>query len=599
MIVCGLGLAVGLQSCDLDEVNPSDFSLETLTYSPEGMETLINNCYFGLERQFYNGVDFMLFMEGNTDLWTNAANTKGANDIYFKFFADAKPNRTYTSAFWNGAYDGIASCNIVIANASNATYATEEARNAKIAEAHFLRAIYYYHMVEMFGGVTKLVEPQPNINYSPERTEPLEMYRDVIIPDLRFAAAHLPIVQGGAAYADDGNPTRKAALGFLAKACLATQQYGSTEFLQEGFNAAKQLIDDCEAGGATYNTYMYPAFSDVFKQENNAKNKEALWKYSIYAGKDGHGSSNGNYRTNRNDQHFCCNITRFAAREDTQESRLLWDWNTNEGGTGGDFMPTQYLLNLYVQADGTLDPRFHELFMTEWDANKAYKWTDGDIKNYGKDASLKDQPIAVGEKAIKFVMPQDADYAAEVAGKATSNYILIDYKDVYKDADKSIIMNASAGGENLFRYFYPSLIKHNSSNYYQANAGKKRNANLNCVIPMRMAEVYLMAAEYDILLGGGKAMDYINKVRTRAGAKALTGAATMRTVLDERGRELCGEFTRFFDLKRTGMLKDNSYLQQTHPELGGYFKPEYALRPIPEQFTDIISNGDNFQNPGY
>ena len=71
---------------------------------------------------------------------------------------------------------------------------------------------------------------------------------------------------------------------------------------------------------------------------------------------------------------------------------------------------------------------------------------------------------------------------------------------------------------------------------------------------MRMAEVYLIAAEADIYINGGaNAMGYINKVRARAGAKALTGTATVRTVLDERGRELCGEYCRFYDLKRTGM----------------------------------------------
>ena len=48
---------------------------------------------------------------------------------------------------------------------------------------------------------------------------------------------------------------------------------------------------------------------------------------------------------------------------------------------------------------------------------------------------------------------------------------------------------------------------------------------------MRMAEVYLIAAEADILINGGaNAMGYINKVRARAGAKALTGTATVRTV---------------------------------------------------------------------
>lgn len=196
-------------------------------------------------------------------------------------------------------------------------------------------------------------------------------------------------------------------------------------------------------------------------------------------------------------------------------------------------------------------------------------------------------------------MPQDANYASEVAAKGTSNHLLIDYKDVYDDSKKGIIMTAGEG-ENHYRYYYPSLNKHASSNYFVANASKMRNGNLNGVMPMRMAEIYLIAAEYDIVLnGGGQAMGYINKVRQRAGAAPLSGAATIRTVLDERGRELCGEFTRFFDLKRTGMYKDASYLQSTFPELAGYFKPEYALRPIPSNYTDVISTGALFINPGY
>ena len=117
-----------------------------------------------------------------------------------------------------------------------------------------------------------------------------------------------------------------------------------------------------------------------------------------------------------------------------------------------------------------------------------------------------------------------------------------------------------------------------------------------------MAEIYLIAAEADIVAnGGGSAMGYINKVRQRAGAKQLSGSANIRTVLDERARELCGEGTRFYDLKRTGMFKDASYLQSTHPDLAKYFKPEYALRPISTTFTGVISNGTDpmWQNPGY
>ncbi len=586
---CGVGAALMMQSCSLDEVNPGGFTLENLATTPAGYETLLNQCYFGMERKFYNDIDFMRYMEGNTDLWTSKRNQVGNDNHWFQFFGGAAPNQTFTDGLWNAAYDGIGACNLAIKTAPDCAFNSEEERNGKVAVARFLRAVYYYNLVEIFGGVVKLTEVQSTTNYSPVRTEAIEIYRDVIIPDLRFAAEWLD--KGDDSY--DATPTKKSALGYLAKACLATQQYGTTEFLQEGFSVVKDLISDCEAGGSKYNTFMYADFDDIFKEDNNHANKEALWKYTVATGKT-HGSSNGNQNTNRNDQHFLCALSHFGARIDNQEVRKAYD-----GGPEGDMMPTQHLLKLYVQADGSLDPRFHKLFITEWKANQEYSWTEGDIARYDKDASKKDDKINVDDLCIRFVMPQDAGYATEVANKATSNYLLVEYKDVYDDSKKNIIMT-KGNGENHYGYFYPLLIKHCSSRYYDANYNKNRFGNLNGVLPMRMAEVYLMAAEYDILLNGGSgAMGYVNKVRKRAGANELTGSADIRTVLDERGRELCGEFTRFFDLKRTGMFKDATYLQNTDPDLAQYFKPEYALRPVPTNYTDVITTGDLFKNPGY
>lgn len=585
-----------LQGCSLDEKNPGGFTLSNIATSEEGYETLLNNCYFGLERYFYGSAGtgnvsegYMGFVEASTDLWTYAANKEGDYNHIYWMYAGASPNTTYTNNIWNGAYDGIGACNLAIESADNLTTLTTEERNSKLAEARFLRAIYYYNIVEMFGGVYKSDKVESEPNYAPERTEPLEIYRDIIIPDLQFAAEHL--TKG-----DDASliPTKKSALGFLAKACLQSKQY-TDEFLQTGLEAAKTLISDCESGGGTYNAYMYSDYADVFKEENNMTNKEALWKYNLYADAAGYGSSNGNFRLNRNHEYFTCKLSTFGARQDNQASRISGD----AGGYEGTFMPTQHLLSLFVQQDGTLDPRFHNIFVTEWNANRSYTWTESDVKRYDKSSVLLDKAIAEGEKAIKFVMPQDADYATEVANKATSNYLLIDYKDIYNDASKNIIMT-KGDGENMYRYFWPSLRKHNSTNFYVANEKKMRNGNLNAMFIMRMPEVYLIAAELDIYLnGGGSAMNYINKVRARAGANQLSGTATLRTVIDERGRELCGEYCRYFDLKRTGMFKDKTYLEETHPDLAKYFKPEYALRPISTTYINTLSNGDTWQNPGY
>lgn len=582
--------AVSFSSCSLEENNPAGFTKENLATSIEGYETLVNQCYFAMERYFYGTDSWMSLTEGDSDLWTYQANQSTSYTQWFWFFAGASPNTTYTNNWWNGTYDGVGSCNEAIALAGYAPYKTEAERNAKVAEARFLRAIYYFNAVEQFGGVTMLTEPETTLNYAPERTDPLTIYKEVIIPDLEYAVEWLAV----GTHATTTVPTKKAALGFLAKACLQTYEYGSTEYLQKALDSAKELIADCESGGAKYNAYMYPTYEEVFKESNNWENKEALWKHRWYAGSDGHGSSNGNYKLNRNDEYFLCNVNKFGAREDTQETRLTW-----EGCISGIFMPTQHLLNLYVQEDGTLDPRFHESFTTEWNANKNYIWDTSAANMYDKDESIVGTELKKGDLAIKFVMPQDEDYAEEKANRHTSNYLMIAYDDVYNDQKHNVNMQYN-GMENQFRYFYPSLNKHNSSNYYVANASKKRNGNLNATFMMRMAEVYLIAAEADIYINGGaNAMGYINKVRARAGAKALTGTATVRTVLDERGRELCGEYCRFYDLKRTGMFKSSNYLEETHPDLAQFFNPNYALRPISTTFTATISNGAEYQNPGY
>lgn len=586
-LICAIGMAAMTQSCSLEEVNPGGGTFENAATTPEGMETMVNNCYFGMERKLYNDIDFMAFMEANTDLWTYAGNQEGKNDKMFMFFRGATPDISFTNNIWNSCYDGIGSCNRVLVNLDRCQYKEPNDRNITEAKVRFMRAVYYYNLVEIFGGVVKQTEAM-DINYAPVRTEPVEIYRDIIIPDLQFAVQNLEVGTDATMV----TPTKKAALGFLTKACLQSRQY-TDEFLQTGFDAAKELINDCENGGTKYGAYMYPTYEDVFKEANNLNNKEALYKYNIYSGADGNGSSNGNYRTNRNNEHFLCNIYRFAAIQNNQEAMIEWG-----KGIAGDFMPTAYLLKLFQNADGSLDPRFTTNFNREWTSNVDYTWTEGDAKNYKKDTSIVGTKINKGDVAIKIVMPQDANYAAEMAAETTSPYIVATLEDIY-DGLNVITMKADGSGENMFRYIYPSLTKHNSSNYYVVNAGKKRNGNLNAVLVMRMAEVYLIAAEYDLLLNGGSnAAAYVNKVRSRAGA-ANVGSVTIRTLLDERARELCGEFTRFYDLKRMGMFKDDSYLKETHPFLANYFSPNYALRPIPQGFTNVISNGDSFQNPGY
>ncbi len=578
---------LGLASCSLDEYNPGGFTMDKIaSNSVESYRNVINQCYFGMERALYGCDGYMQLTEAGTDLWVNRGNVNSENTHYFWFYAGAAPNLTYTNNIWNCIYDGIGSCNLAISLADKAPFKTEEERNAALAEARFMRAVYYFNGVEQFGAMTLITKPAEDMDFSPKRTDPMTIYREVIIPDLEFAAQWLD----KGTDATTSVPTKKAALGMLAKACLQTKEYGTDEFLQKALTTAQTLIADCEGGGSQYGAYMYPTYDQVFAQANNWENKEALWKHRW--NKDG--SSNGNFRTNRNVEMFLCQLSQFGARVDNQETRTTW-----EGCIQGTFMPSQHLLDLFVQDDGTLDPRFHQSFSTQWNANSQFTWDESTMENYGKDASVVGKTLNMGDVAVRFAMPQDADYRQLISQKTALPYLLIDYNDVYDDQGRNVKMQYN-GHVNNFRYFYPSLNKHNSGNWTVINVSNQRNCNNNGTFIMRMAEVYLIAAEADLYLNGGSnALAYLNKVRTRAGAKPMTATPTLRDILDERGRELCGEYCRFYDLKRTGMLKDTSYLNETNPDVGEFFKPEYSLRPIPSGFTNVINNGAEYQNPGY
>jgi hypothetical protein len=131
----------------------------------------------------------------------------------------------------------------------------------------------------------------------------------------------------------------------------------------------------------------------------------------------------------------------------------------------------------------------------------------------------------------------------------------------------------------------------------------------------RLGETYLIAAEAYLKAGNaGTAAQRINEVRRRAakagkesGMQITPDQVTINFILDERARELAGEYHRWADLKRTGTLMERTKLYNrdirnwfntgVDPFLGsnGQYK---ILRPIPARAL-ILNEGEVEQNPGY
>ena len=158
--------------------------------------------------------------------------------------------------------------------------------------------------------------------------------------------------------------------------------------------------------------------------------------------------------------------------------------------------------------------------------------------------------------------------------------------------------------------YVPSI---NPNNDYQTIPVKKfddpsaqfgQSTSTRDIILARLAETYLIAAEAYLQAGETTTgLQRLNEVRQRAGVSdASLAEFDIDYILDERGRELLGEYHRWFDLKRTGKLVERASMYHYLIEESNFNGANVALkilRPIPQEVLDLNQNNEFPQNPAY
>jgi len=131
---------------------------------------------------------------------------------------------SHLSNEWSNFYEGITNCNLVLANVPSINMDTA-LRSRILGEARFLRAWYYFKLVNIYGDVpivlTPLTPAQMQIAQSPKK----EIYEWVIEPDLKAALKILPASYAGA---DVGRATSGAAASLLAKVYLFQEKWDTS-----------------------------------------------------------------------------------------------------------------------------------------------------------------------------------------------------------------------------------------------------------------------------------------------------------------------------------------------------------------------------------
>jgi len=227
-----------------------------------------------------------------------------------------------TSAGNNGnRYYDIRRTNLGIAGMDTSTIA-EGPRNLYKGQFYFLRALAYWKLVSIYGGVPLVLEPTQlaeDIKLDQPRAKTSECIAQ-IAKDLDSASRYLP--KSWTATTDAGRATRGAALALKGRVLLfwASPQFNPTNIASrwtEAYNANKKAYDTLTADGFG----LIAKYSDIFLTEDH---KEAIIVRK--------------YNTSRDFGQNIENLSRPASE-------------TNNTG-GGSYQPTWNLVQAYPMANG-------------------------------------------------------------------------------------------------------------------------------------------------------------------------------------------------------------------------------------------------------
>jgi hypothetical protein len=537
-----LATFVTMLSCEdfLEEDNIANVASATYYPTAAGLEDAVKATY-GIMKEYYGPEIGWTMGVFGTDTYQEGAD--GSHKYVNRYDSGHNSAARYFRDTWRIFYRGINQANAVVNRSESVEGVSEALKNTRVAEARFLRALYYFVLTRHYGDIHLSLEETEGVEVEANKTSAEEIYKQAIIPDLEFAISNLPNTQS-----DYGRATKAAAEFLLAKA-LMTRSYKS---FAEGTDAsrAETLMSNVINN---YGFELQESVLDMWSLDNEV-NSEFIWtvqngKSQVDEGLDGFGHRGHLY---------------FLMEYDKKPGMTR---DTENGRPWKRFRPTDYMLSLY---DRTIDRRYDETFKHVWYSNNP------NVPN-----------LKVGDTALYIPGP-----GLDKNG--------IDQDAKWTDAAKAGVLHQVYTTGDYNNRTFPSLNKwiDNTRPNRQHTQGQRD------YVLMRLADAYLIRAEARLKQGNkSDAAADLNTVRTRAawdGKEAemqITAAdVDIYFILEERARELLGENHRWFDLTRTGKLIELVKLH--NPTSAGNIQDHNVLRPIPLDQIDRTSGGYP-QNPGY
>ncbi|MFA6401813.1 MAG: RagB/SusD family nutrient uptake outer membrane protein [Salinivirgaceae bacterium] len=603
-LICIVGFLT-ITGCEdfLDADNKSAVTADEQFSTQEGFETLLNQAYYKLDTVYE---DPAIFCAG-TDLYVGI---RAAGDPTLEGYTLTSNNETVEGLYKN-LYAVVDAANAVLYYAGNCEDFTE--KGLRTEEARFIRAYAYYLLSQQFGRIPIIKNYINTAETSYPRNTLVETYQFMIdeLAELSNSIL-LPATD------NTGRASKQSVKALLAKVYLAA-----------GWDMETTLTD-AESGtysinGTSYFTLAAATAKEVADAVSLTLPFEDKWSP---------------YNEQNEEVIFAIQLDRNAFLDKVKGGNS----HQNNFGTylgavtlgmkfvDSDLNPTSKTYYLYEKGD----QRYNATFMTT-----VYNYTgDANNSNWGKQGywayynATADAQAGLG---IAFYFPAWYVTNQEISDYQTANanrFIRGEAKNVSQiirtsDPVRWILYNAdgTVTTDNEQNYLTALTkvgtippIKKFDDPATDVNAATTNGGYRDFVL-LHISDIYLVAAEAYLMAGNeGEALNYLNDVRTRAGAAELASFASYQrynpdqggyvsadqnidVILDERARELLGEYYRWMDLRRTRQLVKYNKTWNVNFDInnmrGGDGNLKW-LRPIPADEIGLntgISPSD--QNPGY
>lgn len=220
-IVIVLSGIFAINSCDtkdLETTNPNELAPETFFKTPAQVEASVNAAYANLQVNGLYGRHIFFALDGMSGETFGSTGLEGNKSPFLNFTYDASSD--IIQLYWEACFLGIAKANFVLdnegkINALPDTSLSPDRKKKFLAEAHFMRAYYYFLLVPRFGDLP-IYTTQTIVGNA--RSPKADVYK-LITDDLDFASKNLLDTD------QVGRPNKKTAFAYLGKALLYQKKY--------------------------------------------------------------------------------------------------------------------------------------------------------------------------------------------------------------------------------------------------------------------------------------------------------------------------------------------------------------------------------------